>query len=249
MADMPTKAWLALYAQKSALLAPAADLNEYFTAKEICGLQMDLLPMGTVTIPTGRVLVCDPLVYLHESSGTYFSTVPTGTFPLTAAVVMLEEDHPRYAAVKLAFSDAVPVRFTEALIGNENLAEVHEGEYFGFNVDAGLGTIVDAAARDAWREFHGNWTKEHPDGNIYDDFFAEEFRKSREKHPKYQREDGDWINWTIPGTNLSIPMFQSGFGDGTYPAYFGYDKNGAICRLVIHFINIALEIEDADFTE
>ena len=44
-------------------------------------------------------------------------------------------------------------------------------------------------------------------------------------------------------------MFQSGFGDGTYPAYFGYDKNGAICRLVIHFINIALEIEDADFTE
>ncbi|QQO11384.1 DUF4241 domain-containing protein [Breznakiella homolactica] len=39
---------------------------------------------------------------------------------------------------------------TEALKGNENLDELEEGEYFGFNVDAGLGTIVDVQTRDAF---------------------------------------------------------------------------------------------------
>ncbi|WP_223292825.1 DUF4241 domain-containing protein [Breznakiella homolactica] len=34
--------------------------------------------------------------------------------------------------------------------GNENLDELEEGEYFGFNVDAGLGTIVDVQTRDAF---------------------------------------------------------------------------------------------------
>ena len=45
------------------------------------------------------------------------------------------------------------------------------------------------------------------------------------KNPEFQRTDGDWINFKIPGTDLSIPMIQTGFGDGVYPAYFGYDEN------------------------
>jgi hypothetical protein len=35
-------------------------------------------------------------------------------------------------------------------------------------------------------------------------------------------------------------MFASGFGDGTYPVYFGYDKDDKICQIAIEFIDIAL---------
>lgn len=56
------------------------------------------------------------------------------------------------------------------------------------------------------------------------------------KYPLYQREGGDWINFEIPGTELSIPMIQSGFGDGVYPVYFGYDKNGHLCDVVMEYI-------------
>jgi len=38
------------------------------------------------------------------------------------------------------------------------------------------------------------------------------------------------------GTGLTVPMIQSGFGDGKYPVYFGYDKNDTICELVIEYI-------------
>lgn len=31
-------------------------------------------------------------------------------------------------------------------------------------------------------------------------------------------------------------MIQSGFGDGRYPVYFGYDENGKLCDLVLEYI-------------
>jgi hypothetical protein len=31
-------------------------------------------------------------------------------------------------------------------------------------------------------------------------------------------------------------MFQSGYGDGSYPSYWGLDKNGEVLSLVIDFL-------------
>ena len=81
-----------------------------------------------------------------------------------------------------------------------------------------------------------HWYEENTDSNIYDDFFADAFRRNAVENPLYQREDGDWINFRIPNTELSVPMIQSGFGDGLYPVYFGYDENGELCDIVIEFI-------------
>jgi hypothetical protein len=91
-----------------------------------------------------------------------------------------------------------------------------------------------------------NGKKENPEGNIYDNFFAQEFKNSYERNPEFQRTDGDWINFKIPGTDLSIPMIQTGFGDGVYPAYFGYGENGNICELVVQYIAIEMAFGDED---
>lgn len=123
----------------------------------------------------------------------------------------------------MVFTDSPPIAFTEALIGNEDLESLEEGEFFGFYVDAGLGTVVDVKTRDAYMEFYASWKKENPNGNIYDDYFAAEFTKSYKNHLQYQRSAGDNINWTIPNTKLSVPMIQSGFGDGaTLPITAGF---------------------------
>ena len=62
--------------------------------------------------------------------------------------------------------------------------------------------------------------------------------ESYDKYPKYQREGGDWLNWSIPETELNIPIFASGWGDGVYPVYFGYDDNDEICGVYILFIDV-----------
>ncbi|WP_188066086.1 DUF4241 domain-containing protein [Brevibacillus brevis] len=246
MNKIPNEQWLARYEQKKQMLEPQVDLHAYFTSTEVSGKPINLLSLGDITIPSGDIIVRDPLAYLERNSAPYFRKVPTGTFPLTVCVVTVEEDHYRYAAAKVEFTDKTPQKFTEALLGDENLENLEEGEYFGFNVDAGLATVVDVKTRDAYLDFYDSWKKENPDGNIYDGYFADVFAQSYKDHPKYQRSAGDYINWRIPGTDLSIPMIQTGFGDGAYPVYFGIDENDQICQLVIQFICIELAFGEDD---
>lgn len=238
---MPTKEWLELYEQKRALTRCPNDLNCYFTLDMLAGRRLDRLSLGPVSLPTGRALVRDPMVYLDDEEEPYFQVIPAGEYEAVACVVVpAKGDCARYAAVRVRFSEDEAVRFEEALLGNEDLSGFGEGEYFGFNVESGLACICDVETRDAFCAFAEGWYESHPDGNLYDDYFARLFAKSYEKAPKYQRPEGDWLNWKAPNTGLHMPLFQSGFGDGTYPVYFGYDESGKVCQLVIQFVDIEM---------
>ncbi|MCR6640354.1 MAG: DUF4241 domain-containing protein [Sporocytophaga sp.] len=81
--------------------------------------------------------------------------------------------------------------------------------------------------------------KKNPEGNIYDDFFAAEFKKNAIDQNNPQ-DYGDWVNFKLPGSELNITMFQSGYGDGVYPAYWGIDKEGQVTSLVIDFLVLLL---------
>ena len=115
--------------------------------------------MGEIVIPTGNIMVRDPLVYLHQEELPYFIKVPTGKFPLTTLVVEVDEGHHRYVATRVKFTENKAVSYTEALIGNEDINSLNSGEYFGFNVDAGLATIVDTETRDLYCNFVDQWEK------------------------------------------------------------------------------------------
>lgn len=238
----PTAEWLKIWQEKKALLACPSDLNDYFETQEISGKKLDHLELGSVSIPTGEILVRDPLVFIQQDAQPYTLKVPTGEFPVTACIVVPDEDGDcaRYAAVKVQFTAYDAVRFEEALIGIEDLKEFNEGEFFGFNVDAGLGCILDRESLKHFCAFQDKFQLENPGKNLYDDYFAELFAKNYSENPTYQREGGDWINWQIPGTTYNIPFFQSGFGDGTYPVYYGFDVDENICSLIIQFIDIEL---------
>ena len=244
MNTIPTSAWLATYEEKKHLLASPTDFNHYFSASSICEKKLFHLNLGELKFPTGHLLVRDPLVYLKKDELPYFIPIAPGSFPLTVLVMEVEEEHYRYVAFRVKISDKKAEQHLEALLGHEDLDNLLPGEYFGFNVDAGLATIVDQQTRDAYCAFEQQWLAENPGGNIYDDYLAAAFKKSYEQHPQYQRPGGDWIMFAIPGTDLTIPMIQSGYGDGTYPVYFGYDENGDICEIIVQFVDIELTFED-----
>lgn len=246
MKTVPTPEWLTAYEQKKELLVAPTNFNHYFSASEICNRKLFHFNIGEVNFPTGNVIVRDPLVYLKSDEQPYFISVPTGKFPLTVLVMEVEEHHYRYVAFRVKLSNQMAIKHIEALIGHENIDGLGEGEYFGFNVDAGLATIVDEKTKDAYCAFEQQWLETNPGGNIYDDYLAAEFKKSAENHPQYQRSGGDWINFAIPGTDLTIPMIQSGYGDGAYPVYFGYDENNEVCEIVVQFIDIELTFEDEE---
>ena len=232
----PSIEWKKRYEEVKNLLTSPVNYAKCFDMKEIQGKEIFILDMGEIEFPTGDILVRDPLVWLNRDEKAYLTSVPRGKYRIETLVVKLEEDHYRYALSRVRFTENVPKIYYEALKGDENLDDVDGDSIFGFNVDAGLATIVDVATRNAYCDFKDKWYAENPDKNIYDDFFAEVFANNAEENPNYQREGGDWINFKLPNSELSIPMIQSGFGDGRYPVYFGYDENGELCDLVVEYI-------------
>lgn len=232
----PTREWLAKYEEVKHFLVSPINYATCFEMNEIQGKEVVVLDMGEVSFPSGEILVRDPLVWLRKDEKPYLQSVSVGRYKLETLVIKIEEEHDRYMATRVKFTDKKPIIYQEALRGDEDLSSVQEGSFFGFEVDAGLATIVDVQTKNVYCDFENRWYQEHPDKNIYDDFFAEVFRQNVLKYPLYQREGGDWINFEIPGTELSIPMIQSGFGDGVYPVYFGYDKNGHLCDVVMEYI-------------
>lgn len=238
----PSENWMRLWEKSRQKLKSPVDFNEYFTLPQIAGRELAVMDIGPVSIPTGDILVRDPLCYLEDRrEEPYFQKVPVGTFRTEVCVVKpCTGDCARYAAVRVRFSETPAVEFEEALVGTENLEGLDEGEYFGFNVDAGLGCICDKAVQEAFCGFAERWYLEHFEGNLYDDYFAALFAQSYRERPMYQREGGDWLNWQVPGTEYHLPFFQSGFGDGVYPVYFGYDQEGRICQLVVQMIDLQL---------
>ena len=46
------------------------------------------------------------------------------------------------------------------------------------------------------------------------------------------------VSYTHLDTDCSLPIFASGWGDGYYPVYFGYDAKGEVCAVYVRFIDI-----------
>ena len=85
------------------------------------------------------------------------------------------------------------------------------------------------------------WAKrleEDPDIDPYNDLFCDLLEENAKAHPKYQGDYGDWLNWTVPDSDCNLPICHSGWGDGYYPVYFGYDAKGEVCAVYVQFLDI-----------
>ncbi len=211
-----------------------ADYNLIFDNKEVEETPIELLEIGMLNVPSGQIVVCDPLVYSETKPLT--RTVKPGKYPIKIYIAKTKDSGDRYAIAKLEFSEKKAEKWVMALREEDNISELtDEADYFGFPVDAGLGGFYDFQSGKEYQKFESDFMKANPDGNLYDDFFATEFKKNA-KDQNDPKDIGDWINFQLPNSELNITMFHSGYGDGTYPSYWGIDKDGEIVSLVIDFL-------------
>lgn len=243
------KNWQEMYERNREKFRCKIDLDSYFTEKKTGEMEVDTLDIGELNLPSGEILACDPLVDL-EYAKTFIQRVPTGKYPVKIAVVPSKEYGDRYACVKVEFSKNKPVIYELAITGaEEDMDEAKEDEFYGFGVDAGMGCVVDKKTQEEYTKYWKKLEEEEEADNPFDDIFDDLLIENAKKYPKYQREYGDWVNFTIPNTELNIPIFASGWGDGYYPCYFGYDKDGELCGFYIHFIDIEREYSDEEEEE
>ena len=236
--EMPATQWLNKYESIKDKLACKTDLDAHFTEKVIGNREVDVLDIGAVHFPSGTIFACDPLVEL-EDTPPFIQTIPAGTYPVKICVVPSEKYGDRYACVKVEVSREKPVRYELGMTGKEDLdEELDEDEYFGFGVDAGMGCVADIQTQAAFKTYWAKRLEEDPDIDPYNDLFCDLLEENAKACPKYQLSHGDWLNWTVPDTDCNLPIFASGWGDGYYPVYFGYDAKGKVCAVYVRFIDI-----------
>lgn len=171
--------------------------------------------MGNLHVTDGKIIVCDPFLYNDEMP--FEATFPIGKFPVQLAVATIRTDE-RVAFARINFNEeTLPVSWQLAVKPGQDVTTLKKGQIFGFPVDAGTASFMDASAGKAFE-------KHCEDEDI--DEMSEEMEKT-------YKHTWSWLMADLQGH--TIAMFSSGWGDGFYPTFIGLDEEGKICRLVIDF--------------
>lgn len=183
--------------------------------------------LGELNLPTGKIVACDPLV--EPEAPPFSKQVKAGKYPVTLYIHCIDDDK-RVAFAKLSFSDKLPSRFELAVCDGQNLEELKEGEFYGYGVDSGTGGFMDEKTAAEFTELM----------NGSEDYSIPELEEMLEDSYVYTYSVADF---TLPGTDLNLAAFSSGYGDGAYPTYWGLDDKDNICCLITDFETVDYNLE------
>ena len=116
----------------------------------------------------------------------------------------------------------IAVRWEMALIPNQDQSTLGPNQFFGYPVDAGTGCFMDlSVATELSQRMNAD--------DDWDSSLIAEIEKNRALGVS-------WLNTTIDiDTGANLVAFSSGWGDGAYPSYWGYDDDENIVALVTDF--------------
>ncbi len=179
-------------------------------------LSFQTFELGSLVLTSGKIVAADPLFINAEASAFEVAPAP-GEYPVTLNIAHNPKNaDQRVAFAMIQFQNQIPVRFRMALTAGQSLADLAEGQFYGYGVDSGTGCFTDA---DNTRIF---------DESDSDALIAD--------IKKTYVHTWSWVNLKVnPVTGGNIVAFPSGYGDGAYSSYFGYAENDALVCLVTDF--------------
>jgi hypothetical protein len=127
---------------------------------------------------------------------------------------------------RVAFSEQPVERWSMAVLDGQDAASLKPDEIFGYPVDAGTGSFYDPLANDAANAIH----KTNPDA-------WEAWQTEGEANGPKVIGPYSFVLMQPMG-DVNVAMFHSGWGDGFYASYFGFDADGKVAALVTNFNTI-----------
>lgn len=172
--------------------------------------------IGKIKIKTGRIITCDPLHIDEYGIPFTFSKFPIGEFPVQLAIGKLENEE-TVAYARILFSNEPVVRWEMALQEGQKPVPFGQEDIEGYSTDTWSGIYIDTAAYKALdkKVILGQ------DGAIH---------KEMEKNRR--------IQWRYAMYNFgehNAALFSTGYRDGYYASYIGFDAKGNVCRLLSDF--------------
>ena len=193
--------------------------NEQIVEQKLC----------LIKLPTGKIVANDPLmIYEYEP---YLITVAPGEYPVYLYIHHIKTDK-RVAFAEIRFTDSLPVRFELARTEADKDVVCSPNEYVGYGVDSGTGGFMDESVVQLLKELDSDQNMEYFDA--VDDLLEESYVHTYST-----------ANFTPKGAGANVAVFSSGYGDGVYGSYWGYDESGELCCLLTDFQTIFIQEEEA----
>ena len=222
---MPHNDWMLEWMKRRPQLSAKADLNLYFESEQLNGHPLSVTRLGRCTVPSGKMLVRDPLTDLaNPAEKPYFEQTPVGHYPVELSVFHDPIWGRRCAAVRMLFNYQRPVNFVQALVGTENIQN-YSGGIYGFFSDTGWGALCDEKVHQVFCQYVNRWNQQHPG-------------QSFQKQELSSKLNGDFLDFVIPETEYHISMFRAGSNAPRFPVYWGEAPDGRICQLVVWMIDL-----------
>lgn len=192
--------------------------GEHFGAASLA-----LHTIGHLEVPSGTIVTCDPFIV---DGPALARTVTPGSYPVSLSVATFDGEKSkgdqRVAAATVHFRPGTPARWEVATF-HETPSKRGAGEP-GYPVDAGTGCFMDAGAQAAIKSEPTPWPTPS--------------QKALEQQLLTDHYTHTW-GWAVyrpdPASKGNCVAFMSGYGDGVYSSYWGFDEQGEIVCLTTDF--------------
>jgi hypothetical protein len=183
--------------------------------------------IGQLLVTSGRIVACDPLTM--PETPPFADMVEPGRYPVILSVAELPNADQRVAYALLKMSEHPAVRWEIAVPYGQTLGPLKSRETFGYGVDAGVGGFVDVDAARFLLAEGGETIAENDDsGDLFD--------RALSMLDQTRTTTWSWADLIADeATGANVIMFSSGWGDGFYSSYWGYDASNQQVALVTDF--------------
>ncbi|MDY3344535.1 DUF4241 domain-containing protein [Riemerella anatipestifer] len=187
---------------------------------------------GMIHLSSGELVVCDPLITPDKEPFSFI--FPKGEF---SVLIHKEQASNCIAYVEIVFSEESVSKWELAVCSGQNIKDLKEDEIFGFPVETGMGCLMDKDTQKYLNQLELELFQKKGDDfmGIYEEFF----------HAHFFDENGaiDQFASLIPNEHHknNIIAFETGYGEGFYASYIGFNEEHQPIKIISEFIEIQLD--------
>lgn len=184
-------------------------------------MQIEKIEAGKLKLKTGKIIATDPILMYDDEC--YSEHVKPGTYVVNIYVGKTDNRKKQTVASELRINDNIPVKWEMALLKGESSKGFSHDEFMGYEVENGLGSFMDESVMEIL--------------DVMDDVELDLYEKSiKDAVRNNEYSCADILIDKNNGSNIIV--FATGWNEGTFPTYYGFDKNNKLARLVTDFMVI-----------
>ncbi len=181
---------------------------------------IEKIHIGTLKLKTGNIVATDP-IFLYDDQPFNVKVKPSD-YKVYAFVADFDKKEKKLALSKIEFTKETPIKWNLAVYEGESADRLKGDEFLGFDVENGICAYMDECVMEE-----------------LDTLFEEEIEKYEElihSSIKFSKKEFSFNNLNFGKEGGNIILLSTGWKDGTFPSYVGYDKNNKPCCLVTDFM-------------